>query len=269
MKEFTVKELADRLSCAIDWPRQAVGVRFLFNKQEFEDAQAIELTKPINYCMMVKSATLGHAVKADASNHRCTAAARALGLALPDEFHRSGRRGQAIRLYHDLGTAKYTRDRQTLCDHKAYGVMVKPLSQYADSEEPPHMVLIITSPYYAMRLIQGYTYYYGIQTNFKMSGLQAICSESTAYPYMSNSINLSTLCGGTRLYCKWSDSELAVSIPYSKFPLSVEGLLRTMDLQDSNEKKAVARQKLKDNGMEEEFPLQDDFNYCDIANAYN
>ena len=268
MKELSVKQVASRLQCAIDWPRQAVGIQFLFTEEEFQQANAKELAAPIHYCMMVKAATLGHCVKAAGDAHRCIAAARALGIKEPDEYHRSGRKGLGIQLYHDLGTAKFTRDRQTLCDHKAYGVMVKPLLQYEEADGEPNVVILITNPYYAMRLIQGYTYFYGIQTQFKMSGLQAICSESTAYPYMSNSINLSTLCGGTRLYCKWSDNELAVSMPYRTFPLTVEGTLRTMNLQDNNEKKAVERQKLQQNGMEEEFPLQDDFSYCDLAGAY-
>ena len=174
-KERSPRELASRLECAVDWPRKCVGVRFLFTKKEFEEARGVELTRPINYCMMVKSATLGHAVKGDASAHRCIAAARALGIAEMDEMHRSGRRGLRTRLYHDLGTAKYTRDRQTVCDHKAYGVLVKPLEQYADDEPVPHMVLLITTPSYAKRVIQGYTDSSAIDTTFKRSGLQAIC----------------------------------------------------------------------------------------------
>ena len=161
-RELSPRELASRLECAVDWPRKFVGVRFLFTQKEFEEARGVELTRPINYCMMVKSATLGHAVKGDASAHRCVAAARALGIAEMDEMHRSGRRGLRTQLYHDLGTAKYTRDRQTVCDHKAWGVLVKPLEQYGDDEPVPHMVLLITTPYYAMRVVQGYTYYYGI-----------------------------------------------------------------------------------------------------------
>lgn len=267
MKEYTVKELGARLHCAIDWPRKVVGVQFLFTEKEFTNADAVELKKPINYCRMVKSATLGHSIKADIKAQGCIAASRALGFEIPDENHRSGNRGLNIQLYHDLGTAKYTRDRQTLCDHTVVGVMIKPLLQYEVQDGLPHVVLAIVNPYYAMRLIQGYTYYYGIQTNFKMSGLQAICSESTAYTYMSNDINLSTLCGGTRMYCKWSDNELAVAIPYTKFPLTVEGTLRTMDLQDNNEKKNRIRKKLAENNMEDEFTMHDDFSYCDLALA--
>ena len=107
-RELSPRKLASRLECAVDWPRKFVGVRFLFTKKEFEEARGVELTRPINYCMMVKSATLGHAVKGDASAHRCVAAARALGIAEMDEMHRSGRRGLCTQLYHDLGTAKDT-----------------------------------------------------------------------------------------------------------------------------------------------------------------
>lgn len=268
MKEFTTRELGKRLECAIDWPRKSVGIRFLFSEKEFAQANAVELNKPIHFCRMVRAATFGNAVKANATSHKCIAAARALGIAEIDEFHRSGQRGLAFQLYHDLGSAKYTRDRQTLCDHKAYGVMVKPLTSYEEWEAPPHVVQIVTSPYYAMRIIQGYTYFYGIETNFKMSGLQAICSESTAYPYMSNHINLSMLCGGTRRFCKWGDDEVSVSLPFTKFPLTVEGTLRTINLQGSNEKKAVVREKLKANQMEEEFILRDNFHYCDLPITY-
>lgn len=262
MKEYSVKELAQRLSCAIDWPRQFVGIRFLFTEDEFKQCDAVELKKPIHYCQMVRAATRGNAVKAAAEAHGCPAASCALGITKANEYHRSGRRAFQNQLYHDLGTAKFSRDRQTLCDHTAFGVLVKPLSLYEPAEPLPQVVQIITNPYYAMRIIQGYTYYYGIRTGFKMSGLQAVCSESTAYPYMSNDINLSMLCGGTRLFCKWDDSEVDVSLPYSKFPLTVEGVLRTMNLEDPDEKKAVARKKLKENHMAEEFPLEDGFNYC-------
>lgn len=264
MKDLSVKALAQRLSCAIDWPREFVGIRFLFTEAEYKSVEATEPQKPINYCQMVRSATKGHAIKATETMHKCPAAIRCLGLAEPEEHHRSGRRAFGNQLYHDLGTAKYSRDRQTLCDHKAYGVLIKPLSQYDEAEPPPQVIQIITNPYHAMRVLQGYTYYHGIYTNFKMSGLQAICSESTAYPYMSNNINLSMLCGGTRMACQWEDSEVDVSIPFSKFALTVEGVLRTMNLEDPDTKKAVAREKLKKYNMEQEFPLVDGFNYCKL-----
>lgn len=269
MKDMTVQELANRLECAIDWPRQAVGVRFLFSEDEFNNAKGIKLEKPISYCRMVKAATAGHAVKGDASTQGCIGGARLLGIEPPNEMHHNGRRALATQLYHDQPTAKFSRDRQTICNHKAYGVLVKALSEYNETEEPPHVVLIVTNPYYAMRIIQGYTYYYGIYNQFKMSGLGAVCGESTAYPYTSNAINLSMFCGGTRQVCKWDDNELLVSIPYSKFPLTVEGLLRTMNLIDNNEKKAVERLKLAERNMEDEFPLQDDFSYCTIVSTYN
>lgn len=264
MRDYSPNELANRMYCAIDGARKIVGIRFLFTKEEFESVDAKILKKPIYFCQMVNAATRGNVVKGDSSAQGCPAAAIALGIKGPDEFQRSGRRAFANCLYHDLGTAKQSRDRQTRCDHIAYGVLIKPLEQYNPDEVPPHVVHIITNPYHAMRIIQGYTYFYGIKTDFKMSGLQAICTESTAYPYMSNDINLSMLCGGTRDACKWKDDELNVSIPYSKLALTIEGTLRTMNLEDPDDKKAIAREKLIANGIYDEYPLEDGFNYCKL-----
>ncbi len=267
MQEKSVRELSARLSCALDWPREFVGIRFLFTEEAYQRTRAQELRRPIHYCQMVKAATCGHAIKASASTHGCPAAARALGIVEVGEMHRSGRTAFSNCLYHDFGTAKNARDRQTICDHVAFGVLVKPLPKYRDDEMPPHVIQVITNPYNAMRLIQGYSYYYSVRTAFKFSGLQALCAESTAYPYMANDINLSLLCGGTRKFCQWHDDELAVSIPFSKFAQTVEGTLRTMNLEDPDEKKAIARERLRQNGMEAEFPLQDGFHYCTMERS--
>lgn len=265
MKDLSTAKLAERLACAIDWPRLFVGVRFLFTEEEYDSVDAVDVKRPIHFCQMVNSATRGHSLKgAEAALVGCPAAVRVLGIIEPGEFHRSGCRAFGNRLYHDLGTAKYSRDRQTMCDHRAHGVLVKPLRDFADDERPPQVVHVITNAYHAMRLLQGYTHFYGIYGNFKMSGLQAICSESTAYPYMANDVNISMLCGGTRIFCQWDDAEVDFSIPYSKFALTVEGTLRTMDLEDPDDKKAVARKKLAAAGMADEFPLTDGFNYCKI-----
>lgn len=269
LRDLTCKELADRLSCAVDWPRRFVGIRFLFTEEDYQAAGAPAPVHPIRFCEMVCLATHGRATKSTADVHKCPASIVALGLRAPDGFHRSGRRAFSNCLYHDMGTAKYSRDRQSICDHETYGVLLKPLDDYADDEQPPQIIQVVTSPYYAMRIIQGYTYYYGVKDSFKMSGLQAVCAESTAYPYMSNDINLSMFCGGTRMFCDWSEGEVDVSIPYGKLHNVVEGTLRTMNLEDSDKKKAGERQKLAALGLAEDYPLQDGFNYCKLTRGLN
>ena len=69
-------------------------------------------------------------------------------------------------------------------------------------EKDPDVVIVVSTPYNIMRLIQGYSYYYGSYKGFKMAGNQAMCAEITACTYVTNEINTSMMCSGTRFLSK-------------------------------------------------------------------
>lgn len=119
---------------------------------------------------------------------------------------------------------------------------------------------MIANPYNVMRVVQGYTYYFGIQTSFKMTGNQAICSESTAYPYLSNDINVSVLCIGTRHQAGWKDDELSISFPFNRFFKITDGIMNTLNIMDNNAKKKIIEKKLRDNFIKN-FEIIYDHNY--------
>jgi uncharacterized protein (DUF169 family) len=246
-----------RLNCALDLARKAVGIKFLHTEEEYRLADAKPVTAPINYCVMVRLATQVRALKAIGNNLACLAGARALGLKEIDAYHRSGQNGKKLGLYHDMPTAKRTRDGMSYCDHQAFGIMVKPLEDY-DSE--PDVVIMVSHPYNIMRIVQGYSYYSGIQSAFKMTGNQAICSESTAYPYLSKDINVSLLCIGTRHKAGWGDHELAVGFPISLFNKIVDGVMNTVNIMEDNQKKKVIEKKLLENEIDD-LEIKYDSNY--------
>lgn len=100
-----------------------------------------------------------------------------------------------------------------------------------------------------MRVIQGYAYHYGVTKNISMSGNQAICAESTVYPYINNTINLSFLCSGTRYLANWSENEVAVGMPYPIFLNVIDGIYNTVNAVEMNERKqkinkALSKEKL-------------------------
>lgn len=257
MNREVFRERIIRLNCALDLERKAVGIKFLHTEEDYHLAAAKPITVPINYCVMVRLATQGRAMKASGNNLACLAGARALGLTEIDAYHRSGQNGKKIGLYHDMSTAKRARDGMSYCDHQAFGVMVKPLEDY-DSE--PDVVIVVSHPYNIMRIVQGYSYYNAIQPAFKMTGNQAICSESTAYPYLSNDINVSLLCIGTRHKAGWGDDELAVGFPISLFNRIVDGVMNTVNIMEDNQKKAVIEKKLLENEIDD-LEIKYDYNY--------
>lgn len=257
MNMENVKDAVIKANCALKLDRKIVGVKFLFNEDEFKDVEAKKLEGKMPYCVMVKLAMLGRAVKATLENFGCLASARALGILEVDELVSSGRRYRESGLYQDLATSKNVFKNMTMCKHKAYGVMIKPVEEY---NENPDIVLIITKPYNAMRIIQGYTHIYGCNTSYKMVGNQAVCSECTAYPFESNNINVSLLCSGTRFMGGWGDDEMGIGLPFNKFISVIDGIHATLNPTEPNEKKSEIELRLNDHGRTE-LEIEYDKNY--------
>lgn len=255
-KENVLKSIV-KMNCALQLERKIIGVKFLFTQEAYEIADAMQVKNKLNYCVMVKLAMSGRALKATGNELACIAGARAIGLAEIDDYHRSGQNGKRLGLYCDMATSKNARDAMSYCDHKAYGVMVKPLDEF---DEEPDIVIAVTNPYNVMRIIQGYSYHYGVHANFKMSGNQAICSESTAFPYLHNDINVSMLCIGTRHKAGWKDDELAVSFPFNRFKKISEGVMNTINIMDNNQKKAIIEEKLNESHIDD-FEIKYNYNY--------
>lgn len=232
-----VNEIADAVEkayCALDLKWKIIGVKFLFDRDEFEQAEAKQATAIMPYCVMVKRAMLGNTVKAVFDDFGCRASARALGIMPPDDLFLSGRHYNRLGLYRDLTVSKNIQQNMTLCQHQAYGIMLKPLEKYSVD---PDVVLVLGNPCQAMRIVQAYTHQFGYHTNFKMAGNQAICSECTAYPFESNSINISMLCAGTRFMCGWGDEELAIGFPFNRFLQIIDGLYATINATEPDRKK--------------------------------
>lgn len=237
-----------KLNSLLDIERKIIGVKFLFDKEEYDSADAKHLTNKSPYCVMVKSAMSGVCIKATLEQFGCNGASNALGMVIPDELSRSGRSSLNLGLYQDIVVAKSARNDITFCNHLAYGVMLKPLEKFIDA---PDIVIIVTNSYNTMRIIQGYSYIFGTQKSFKLGGNQALCSECTAYPFESNDINISVLCSGTRFWCGWSKDDIAIGLPCNKFYDVVEGVLRTVNATEPQSEKLRIGNKLNENNIKD------------------
>jgi len=240
-----------KISSSLELNRKIVGVKFLFTENEYEEADAKAAKAKLPYCVMVKLATHGYGLKSTLETSSCGGGTRALGLENTKPEFESGCEYYSFGLYQDLAVAKNVVNNITFCSHRLYGVMTKPLESF---NEKPDVVIIVTDSYNTMRIIQGYTYKYGTQTGFKMTGNQAVCSECTAYPFENNSINISMFCSGTRYLAGWGKSEIAIGLPYAKFLETADGVYNTINGTEQNAAKKIikanlAREKLEDPGI--------------------
>ncbi len=223
--------------------RRLVGVKLAMSKEEFDEYEAVELVRSLSYCVSVKCASEGHSLKFSRNVSGCTGSTRALGLGALDEEYLDGTEGVSLGLFPDKKSAKKVALQMPHCKNASYGVIVKPLEAF---EKDPDLVLIIATPRELMRVVQGYTYTFGLQPAMSMTGNQAICIECSSQPLVTGRMNQSLLCSGTRYKAGWKDYEAAAGVPYQQFQGLVQGLLQTVNGVEMPERKLEIERRLGD-----------------------
>ncbi len=245
-KELTIA--LNKLSAALNLTQHVIGIKFLHTQEEYEAYNASEVKSHISYCVLVKLASQGYMRKSALAHHACCGATRAIGLEDPAPDFATGESYNTFGLYKDVEISRQVASHITLSKDRIYGVVTGPMSSFSDL---PDVALIVTIPYNAMRIVQGYTYHYGTYTHFKMAGNQAICAECTSYPYESNAINISMLCCGTRHAARWSENELCVGLPIEKFLMTCDGVYESMNGAESDKRKDEIRQAIIKKGLQD------------------
>lgn len=231
----------------LELERKIVGVKLVHSKQEYDKFEGKELKSPLSYCVGVKTAMNGTPIKLTQSTSGCAGSSRALGLIEATEDFYNGKGGYNLGLYKNQDISASVSKQIKICPSKTYGIIMKPLELF---EAEPDVVLIVANSKNVMRIIQGYTYMYGIQPNYSLTGNQAVCVECTSYPIMTDHINISLFCSGTRFLAKWKDTEMAVGIPYDKFSQVIEGVRLTVNAVEVDNRKIEIKDKLEKLGYD-------------------
>lgn len=236
------KLAAEKLMALLRLKRQPVGVKLAYSKEEYEAIDAKELTSPLEYCVSVRSAGLGHSIKFVKENSRCVGSTRALGFEKPSQAFYSGDEGCQLGLFVDSKVAEETNKQVKMLDRPPYGIIVKPLQAF---EVDPDVVIVVGKAREMMRLAQGYTCTYGLQPHLSLSGNQALCVECTATPVLTGAMNLSLMCSGTRFLARWGDDEVGMGIPYEKFMGTVQGVWDSVNGTEPDERKKEIKESME------------------------
>jgi len=239
---MTNLEQSDYLSALLDLKFIPVGFKFLKTKEEFEIFEAQTTKNKTAYCALLKKSMTKGLIKATVKNLNCPGAARALGLMEIPEIFKSGVHGLKMNIYKDVNISKSVASNVIYAKELHYGFVVGPLADFSYNTD---VVILLGSPYQAMRVAQSYTYGYGIKKDITLTGNQAFCSELTATPFLNQNINFSMLCSGTRFIAKWDDNTLGIGI-YGEFVKKIiEGILGTLNSIEPNAKKKKIIQNLE------------------------
>lgn len=242
-----IKKSIDLIESYLDLDRKPVGIKFFFDKDEFENFEIPQRDRKVTYCNSVQLASKGSSMKLTKENHGCPNGAMALKMKEVPEPMANGKGRFSKNIYKDVETSKSISDEMLFLEEEPVGIAVMPLENY---NENPDVVVVVSKPYNIMRLIQGHGYFNGYTNNLKTVGLQAVCHDLTTYPYNTKDINITLLCPGTRLVADWQADEIGMGIPFEKWNEIVEGVKETTNPFERNEKKEGIEKRLKERGLD-------------------
>ncbi len=235
---------SDNLKKAVGLSREPVGVKLLRTTAELDSWEVEDARASTYYCAAVKQASNGRALKLGPEQFSCESSRQILGFeAMPhDRSH--------IASYSECGLHRDERVSDGVVGDLAVvprsvkGIVLMPVSMFTDRR--PDVVIVIANAYQSMRMVQGFTFHHGQAPALRSTGQHGICSESTAEPLLSETLNVSLLCSGTRFYAKWSDDEVATSMPGVLFPAMVDGVLQTINPCEPDFRKQRIAEELPD-----------------------
>lgn len=194
-----------------------VALKFAKNEEGIP-AGIPEVADVMRHCQMIsKAGREGAVFYARADKHACMGGAWALGLKELTESLKSGE------FYFKLG--KFDTWAGCMRTIKNIPRVVPPNNEggpstyatvYAPLEKTPfdpHVVLILAQPFQMLKLAQAVLYKTGGRVESSFAGIQSVCADTAAYPYMTGKINFSLGCDGSRKFSGIDDELMVMGIP--------------------------------------------------------
>lgn len=234
------RHLSQTLVNTLCLDREPVGIKHFSTAREYAAWPAPEPAAPTYYCGFVKIAAGrggagGKGYKIREQHFRCSTAAHLLGVNPCTNAEAFAESYVSSNLYRDTDVAQRALADTPTLSH-AFGFAIQPLSEFG-ALAAPDVVIVIAPSLVAMRLVQGYSFSNARGALAQSVGMHGICAESTAAPLTTGRVCLSLLCSGTRHAAKWGEGEVSVSMPASCLHGAVDGVLKTLDACEPDQRK--------------------------------
>jgi len=204
-------EASETLKKILDLKGSPVAIKLATSKDEIP-AGMVELDKTIRHCSMVNLArNEGKIFFATSAKHECNGGAWALGLRELTPTLKTGDFYFKLGKYDSAAACKRTIDRVPhLGSGDTYATLYAPLEK---TPFTPHVILIVTTPRNMLKLAQSSLFRLGGRIHAEFSGIQSICSDSTAQTYLTGQPNFSLGCDGSRKFSGIADDEMVMGFP--------------------------------------------------------
>jgi len=132
-----------------------------------------------------------------------------LGLMEPLEKIKTGEFYQELGRFSSIGSARKTMDSIPKIDNIMHALVYTPL-ELANFD--PDVIVIFTNPAQAMKLSQALIYTMGGRVEVDFAGIQSICADAVAGPFLRRRPNITLGCSGSRQYADVKDDEVIVGL---------------------------------------------------------
>ncbi|MBQ6511156.1 DUF169 domain-containing protein [Methanobrevibacter sp.] len=179
------------------------------------------IDEKIRHCEMVRKASLGAKFYSTIEEQMCLGGAGAIGLRDMPPKLANGEKYFSLGRFQDLETAKKLTDKLSIIEERSWGIIYAPLDE-ADFEAD--VIQVITEPVGGMILAQSIVYKTGEKINPSFAGIQSLCGDAFANPYLADGINFTLGCDGSRKAADIKDNEMTVGISAAKIEEVISGL---------------------------------------------
>lgn len=197
-----------------------VAMKLIQSEEEVPEGYEL-ISEKVRHCEMVRKASLGEKFYSTVEEQMCLGGAGAIGLRDMPEKLANGEKYFSLGRFKDMETAKKLTSKLSIVKDKHWGMIYAPLDE-ADFEAD--VIEIITEPVGGMKLAQSIVYATGEKINPSFAGIQSLCGDAFANPYIEDGINFTLGCDGSRKAADIKDNEMTVGISASKIDEVISGL---------------------------------------------
>ncbi len=202
------KELSIKIKDKLRLEKCPVAIK-LFLKEEDIPEGIPKIDANLRHCEMVQKAVDGVIFYSTANEQQLCNGAGAIGLTEPSEKVKSGEMHFSLGKFSSLGSAKRTVDAIPKVDPIMKAIAYSPLEL---SPYDPDIVIIICNPQQAMQISQAMIYTLGGRFEADFAGIQSICGDAVAGPYITKKPNITLGCEASRKFADIKPYEVIVGM---------------------------------------------------------
>ena len=176
----------------------------------------------LRHCQSIMAARRGYSLLMTPRCHACPDGTHILGMTEIPPKLASGELYLRFGKLDSIEAARQmVKERPCLPGRSTGATLVAPLK---DAIHTPDVIIVVANPEQMMWLCMAASYYSGRRFDFKVSGYNALCVETTVIPFTTGKINISLGCYGCRGASDISDDLMFMGIPLAEMPRVIQGL---------------------------------------------